>query len=58
MLKFFCRWCGIELDEHDADNNIASWDVFALTCSDYECCLAEDMERNPNNYRNGKLKGS
>lgn len=33
---FFCIDCGIELDQHDVDANIATWGVFKSLCSD--CC--------------------
>ena len=39
---FSCKHCGTELDEHDVDNNIATWGVFRVVCSDDECMLYED----------------
>ena len=35
---FFCKLCGIELDEHDVDANLCTWEEFRLYCSD---CIAE-----------------
>jgi hypothetical protein len=36
LVVFLCVDCGIELDTHDVDANLASWGVFRSLCSD--CC--------------------
>lgn len=37
----FCLDCGVELDEHDVDANLATWDVFKGFCSD---CIENNDE--------------
>lgn len=42
---FYCTECGIELDHHDVDINIATWGVFKLVCTD--CVYEVDTRINP-----------
>lgn len=41
----FCNECGIELDSHDVDANLATWDVFKNVCTD--CIESVDLRDNP-----------
>ena len=41
-MPLFCIECGIELDEHDCDANLATWGVFRMVCSD--CVEVHDNE--------------
>ena len=45
MKSFYCTECGIELDEHDVDANIATWGDFKCVCT--ECVEIVDTLLNP-----------
>lgn len=44
-MTLFCTECGIELDSHDVDANVATWGVFRQSCTD--CVPEVDARLNP-----------
>ena len=48
--SYFCTECGIELDIHDVDANLATWGVFRGVCSD-DVQRVDERENPTKTYR-------
>ena len=44
-MTLFCRWCGVEIDTHDVDANVACYGTFVGNCSD--CCEGDENGEGP-----------